>query len=71
MGQPTWGSQVYLTDGFKGANVQDTQGRSFPVKTTLPLPGKSQDVDIQIEASPGGGKRATQRESRFVTMRSN
>ena len=53
---------MYLTDGFKGANVQDAQGRSFPVKTTLPVPGTSQDVDIQIETGPGGGKRATQRE---------
>ena len=62
VGQRTWGGQVYLTDGFKGANVEDAQGRSFPVNTTLPVPGTSQDVDIQIETDPGGGKRATQRE---------
>ena len=70
VGQPKWGGQVYLTDGFKGANVEDAQGRSFPLKTTLPVPGTSQDVDIQIEAGPGGGKRATQRERCFVSMRS-
>ena len=60
--QPKWGGKVYMTDSFKGANVEDAEGRSFPVKTSLPVPGTSQDVDIQIEAGPGGGKRAKQRE---------
>ena len=60
VGQPTWSGQVYLTDGFNAANVQDARGRNFPAKTTLPVPGTSQDVDIQIETGPGGGKRAKQ-----------
>ena len=38
------------------------RGRNFPVNAILPVPGTSRDVDIQIEAGPGGGKRATQRE---------
>jgi hypothetical protein len=48
--------------GFKGANVEDAEGRSFPVKTVLAVPAGSQDVEIGIEAGPGGGRRARQRE---------
>jgi hypothetical protein len=59
--QPKWGGKVHITDSFKGANVEDTDGKSHPVKTSLAVPGTSQDVDIQIETGPGGGKRAQQR----------
>ena len=60
--QAKWDGQVHVTESFKGANVEDKEGNSFPVKTSLPVPGTSQDVDIQIESGPGGGKRAKQRE---------
>jgi hypothetical protein len=59
--QPKWGGKVHITDSFKGANVEDTDGKSHTVKTSLAVPGTSQDVDIQIETGPGGGKRAQQR----------
>ncbi len=49
-------------DGFKGANVEDADGKTFPVKTVLAVPAGSQDVDIGIEAGPGGGRRARLRE---------
>ena len=42
--------------------MEETEGRSFPVKTSLPIPGTSQDVNIQVESGPIGGKRAEQRE---------
>ncbi len=49
-------------DRFKGSNVEDTEGKSYPVKTVLAVPAGSQDVDIGIETGPGGGRRARQRE---------
>ena len=46
---------------FKGANVGDG-ANSYPVKTSLAVPRGSADIDIGIEAGPGGGRRARQRE---------
>ena len=58
---PKFGGEVFNVDSFKGANVESSD-KSFPVKTSLAVPAGSADVDIGIEAGPGGGRRATQRE---------
>ena len=60
--QPTWSGDVKKVDGFKGANVEDTQGKSHPVKTVLPVPAGSKDIKIDdTKVGPGAGKRATQK----------
>ena len=59
---PKFAGEVHDVDRFKGANVEDTEGKSYPVKTVLAVPAGSQDVDIGIETGPGGGRRARQRE---------
>ena len=59
---PKFDGTVRQVAGFKDANVEDAEGNSFPVKTVLAVPAGSQDVDIGIEAGPGGGRRARQRE---------
>ena len=57
---PKFSGEVYEVDCFKGANVESGD-KSFPVKTSLAVPAGSADVDIGIEAGPGG-RRARQRE---------
>ena len=47
---------------LKGANVEDEKGKSYPVKTVLPVPAGSHDVDLGIESGPGAGRRIRQRE---------
>ncbi len=59
---PKFAGEVHQVDGFKGANVEDDEGKSYPVKTVLAVPAASQDVDLGIETGPGGGRRARQRE---------
>ncbi len=59
---PKFAGEVHQVDGFKGANVEDDERKSYPVKTVLAVPAASQDVDLGIETGPGGGRRARQRE---------
>ena len=58
---PKFGGEVYNVDGFKGANVESGD-KTYPVKTSLAVPAGSADISIGIEAGPGGGRRAKQRE---------
>jgi len=53
--------EIPVTDAFKGANVEDTKGNTYPVKTSLAVPRGSADVDLG-DAGPGQGRRAKQRE---------
>ena len=50
-----------LTNAFKGANVEDAEGNSYPVKTSLAVPRGSADVDLG-DTGPGQGRRAKQKE---------
>ena len=60
--QPTWGGKVHKVDRLKGANVEDTEGKSHPVKTVLPVPAGSKDLKMDsTKVGPGAGKRAKQR----------
>jgi len=61
MDAPKFGGEVHEVVDFKGANVGDG-ANSYPVKTSLAVPRGSADIDIGIEAGPGGGRRARQRE---------
>ena len=58
---PKFGGEVLPVDGFKGSHVESGD-RTVPVKTALAVPVGSADVDIGVEAGPGGGRRARQRE---------
>ena len=60
--QPRFAGEVHQVESFKGANVEDTEGKTFPVKTVWAVPSASQDVNIGIEAGPGGGRRVRQKE---------
>ena len=59
---PKFAGEVHDVDRFKGAHVEDTEGKSYPVKTVLAVPAGSQDVDLGIETGPGAGRRIRQRE---------
>jgi hypothetical protein len=59
---PKFGGEVHQVASFKGANVEDEQGRSFPVKTALAVPAESQSITLDTDVTAGGGKRARQRE---------
>jgi hypothetical protein len=58
---PKFSGEVHEVDSFKGANVESGD-KSFPVSTVLAVPAGSRDVDIGIEAGPGGGRRKRQKE---------
>ena len=58
---PTFGGEVWNVDGFLGANVESGD-KTYPVKTALAVPAGSADISIGIEAGPGGGRGAIQRE---------
>ena len=58
---PKFGGEVYDVDGFKGANVETTDGKTFPVKTALAVPAGSAELDLG-EAGPGQKRRAKQKE---------
>ena len=47
-------------DGLIGANVESGD-KTYPVKTMLPVPAGSQDVDL-ADSGPGQGRRAKQKE---------
>jgi len=58
---PKFGGDVFNVDGFKGANVESGD-KTYPVKTSLAVPAGSADISIGIEAGPGGGRRARQKD---------
>ena len=57
---PKFQGEVHQVAALKGANVEDEQGRSYPVRKVLAVPGTSADIDINDELVPGSGKRAQQ-----------
>jgi hypothetical protein len=57
---PKYEGKVHTVAGLKGANVEDTEGNSFPVRKVLAVPGTSQDIDVNDELVPGSGKREDQ-----------
>ena len=60
--KPKFGGEVYNVDSFKGANVESGD-KTFPVKTALPVPRGSLDVDLGIDdGERNQGRRAKQRE---------
>ena len=58
---PKFSGETFKVDGFKGSHVESGE-KSYPVKTSLSVPIDSADVDIGIEAGPGAGRRARQKE---------
>ena len=57
---PKFDGKVHQVAGLKGANVEDEEGRSYPVRKVLAVPDNSADVDVNDELTPGSGKRAQQ-----------
>ena len=57
---PAFEGKMHQVSFLKGANVEDTDGNSFPVRTVLAVPGTSQDIDINDELTPASGKREQQ-----------
>ena len=57
---PKFDGKVHQVAALKGANVEDEEGRSYPVRKVLAVPGTSADIDINDELLPGSGKRAQQ-----------
>ena len=57
---PKFGGEVLKVDGLIGANVESGD-KTYPVKTVLPVPAGSQDVDL-ADSGPGQGRRAKQKE---------
>ena len=59
--QPKFGGEVHEVDGLKGANVEDQEGRSYPVRQVLAVPWTSADINMSDELVPGSRKREQQR----------
>ena len=57
---PKYEGKVHTVAGLSGANVEDTEGNSFPVRKVLAVPGTSQDINVNDELIPGSGKREDQ-----------
>ena len=57
---PQFESKVLNVDSFKGTHVESGD-QTFPIKTTLPVPAGSADVDLG-ETGPGAARRTRQRE---------
>ena len=55
--QPKFGGEVHQVAGLKGANVEDTEGNSYPVRKVLAVPGTSRDIDLPDALIPGSRKR--------------
>ena len=58
--KPKFSGEVFNVDSFKGANVESGD-KTFPVKTVLPVPRGSADVDLGDDER-NQGRRAKQRE---------
>ncbi len=59
--QPKFGGEVHQVAALTGANVEDAEGNSFPVRQVLAVPGTSADVDhLPDELMPGSAKRQAQ-----------
>ena len=50
---PKFSGESFSVDGFEGSHLESGD-KTFAVKTALPVPAGSADVDIGIEAGPGG-----------------
>ena len=57
---PKFKGEVHEVSSMKGANVEDPEGRSYPVRKVLAVPAGSADIDINEELIPGSGKREKQ-----------
>ena len=51
--------QVAAT-ALKGANIEDDDGNSFPVRKVLAVPGGSQSIELNDELTPASGRREQQ-----------
>ena len=58
--QPRFSGEVHQVAALKGANVEDSEGNSYPVRQVLAVPGTSADVDLPDELMPGSAKRQAQ-----------
>ena len=57
---PKFKGEVHEVALLKGANVEDTEGRSYPVRKVLAVPAGSAGVEINEELIPGSGRREQQ-----------
>ena len=57
---PKFEGKVHQVEGLKGANVEDTEGNSYPVRKVLAVPETSQDIDMNDELTPASGRREQQ-----------
>ena len=60
---PRFGGEVHQVAGLKGANVEDTEGNSYPVRKVLAVPAASAGIDVNPELTPGSGRREEQRQA--------
>ena len=60
--QPRFEGKVHKAAALKGANIEDTEGNSFPVRQVMAVPKDSEDVELNDELLPGSGKRLKQKE---------
>ena len=58
---PKFDGEVHQVASLKGANVQDTQGNSYPVRKVLAVPADSADISVNPELSAGSGRKEQQR----------
>ena len=58
--QPKFSGKVHEVSLIKGANVEDKEGNSFPVRQVLAVPKDSEDVELNDDLIPGSGKRKEQ-----------
>ena len=56
---PKFEGKVRQVGFLKGANVEDDEGNSFPVRSVLAVPGESQDVVSNTELVPGSGAKSS------------
>jgi len=59
---PRFKGEVHQVASLKGANVEDTEGRSYPVRKVLAVPANSADIDVNEELVPASGKREQQKQ---------
>ena len=58
--QPKFSGKVHQVAALKGANVEDEEGKSFPVRMVQAVPKDSEDIELNQDLIPGSGKRAQQ-----------
>ena len=57
--QPRFSGEVHEVKGLVGANVTSQDGETHPVRQVLAVPS-SADIDVNLELTPGSGKREKQ-----------